>query len=115
MAFFPTISGPIPFEGRESKNPLAFKWYNKNQKVGDKTMAQHLRYSVAYWHSLKGTGSDMFGPASIHREWNVGNSPMEIAKKTMEAAFEFFQKLRIDYYCFHDRDIAPDGTTTETK
>ncbi len=79
--------------------------------VGDKTMAEHLRYSVAYWHTMKGTGSDMFGPASFHREWNVGGSAVDIARKTLEAAFEFFQKLGVEYYCFHDRDIAPEGAT----
>ena len=111
MAFFPTVSGPIPFEGRESKNPLAFKWYDKSRKVGNKTMAEHLRYSVAYWHTMKGTGSDMFGPTSFHRDWNEGGSVIDLAKKTLEAAFEFFQKLGVEYYCFHDRDIAPEGAT----
>ena len=74
-------------------------------------MAEHLRYSVAYWHTMKGTGSDMFGPASFDREWNVGGSAVDIARKTLEAAFEFFQKLGVEYYCFHDRDIAPEGAT----
>ena len=111
MAFFPTVPGPVPFEGRESKNPLAFKWYDKSRKVGDKTMAEHLRYSVAYWHTMKGTGSDMFGPASFHRDWDEGGSVIDLARKTLEAAFEFFEKLGVEYYCFHDRDIAPEGTT----
>ena len=111
MPFFPTVTGPIPFEGRESKNPLAFKWYDKTRKVGGKTMAEHLRYSVAYWHTMKGNGSDMFGSASFDRAWNEGGSAMDIARKTLEAAFEFFQKLGVDYYCFHDRDIAPEGAT----
>jgi xylose isomerase len=111
MTFFPTVPAHIPFEGRESKNPLAFKWYDKSRKVGDKTMAEHLRYSVAYWHTMKGTGSDMFGPASFHRDWNEGGSAIDVARKTLEAAFEFFQKLGVEYYCFHDRDIAPEGAT----
>ena len=111
MAYFPTVPGPIPFEGRESKNPLAFKWYDKSRKVGNKTMAEHLRYSVAYWHTMKGTGSDMFGPASFRRDWNEGGSAIDLARKTLDAAFEFFQKLGVEYYCFHDRDIAPEGAT----
>ena len=74
-------------------------------------MAEHLRYSVAYWHTMKGTGSDMFGPASFHRDWDEGGSVIDLARKTLEAAFEFFEKLGVEYYCFHDRDIAPEGTT----
>lgn len=111
MPFFPTVPGPVPFEGRDSKNPLAFKWYDRTRKVGGKTMAEHLRYAVAYWHTMKGTGTDMFGSASFDRPWNEGGSDMDIARKTLEAAFEFFQKLGVEYYCFHDRDIAPEGAT----
>ena len=107
--FFPQITQTIPFEGKESKNPLAFKYYNKDQKVGNKTMAEHLRFSVAYWHTMMGTGSDIFGSASFKREWHQSSNSIEKAKATLEAAFELFQKLGIDYYCFHDRDIAPEG------
>lgn len=107
--YFPQITQPIPFEGKESKNPLAFKYYNKDQKVGNKTMAEHLRFSVAYWHTMMGTGSDIFGGASFKREWHTAANPIEKAKATLEAAFELFQKLGIDFYCFHDRDIAPEG------
>jgi xylose isomerase len=107
--YFPKIEKQIPFEGKDSKNPLAFKYYNKNQKIGNKTMAEHLRFSVAWWHTFMGDGTDMFGGTSFQREWQKAKEPMDRAKATMEAAFEFFQKLGIDYYCFHDRDIAPEG------
>lgn len=106
--FFPNVN-KISFEGKSSKNPLAFKFYNKDQKVGNKTMAEHLRFAVSYWHTMMGTGSDIFGGPSFKRDWHKSNDPISRAKETMEAAFEFFQKLGIDYYCFHDRDIAPEG------
>ena len=109
--FFPHIEKQIPFEGRDSKNPLAFKYYNKQQKVGGKTMGEHLRFSVAYWHTFMGTGTDMFGGASFEREWRAAKDPIDRAKETLEAAFELMQKLGLDYYCFHDRDIAPEGDT----
>ncbi len=110
--FFPKVEKQIPFEGKDSKNSLAFKYYNKNQKVGNKTMAEHLRFAVAYWHTMMGSGSDMFGlgPA-FNREWHKPSNPIQRAKDTMDAAFEFFVKLGVDYYCFHDRDIAPEGET----
>ncbi len=106
--YFPDIKKQIPFEGKDSKNPLAFKYYNKQQKVGNKTMGEHFRFSVAYWHTLMNVGRDMFGAPSILREWHQAKDPMDRAKATLEAAFEFFQKLGVDYYCFHDRDIAPE-------
>jgi xylose isomerase len=108
--YFPDVQKQIEYEGKNSKNPLAFKYYNKNQKVGGKTMSEHLRFSVAYWHSFMGTGIDIFGPTpSFKREWHKAKNSIDRAKETMEAAFEFFQKLGIEYYCFHDRDIAPEG------
>jgi xylose isomerase len=107
--YFPDVKGQIKYEGKDSKNPLAFKYYNKNQKVGNKTMAEHLRFSVAWWHSLLANGTDMFGGPSFQREWRKASNPMDTAKATMDAAFEFFQKLGVDYFCFHDRDIAPEG------
>ncbi len=109
--YFPKVKTQIQFEGAGSKNPLAFKYYNKNQKVGNKTMAEHLRFSVAYWHSVMGTGADIFGGTSFIRDWHKAKNPIDRSKETMEAAFEFFQKLGIEYYCFHDRDIAPEGET----
>jgi xylose isomerase len=107
--YFPKIKQQIPYEGKDSKNPFAFKYYNKEQRVGSKMMGEHLRFSVAYWHSLIGNGSDMFGGESFDRAWRRSSNPMDRAKETLEAAFEFFQKLGVDYYCFHDRDIAPEG------
>lgn len=108
--YFPAVEKQIPYEGKNSENPLAFKYYNKDQKVGGKTMAEHLRFSVAYWHSFMGTGIDIFGPTpSFKREWHKAKNAVDRAKETMEAAFEFFQKLCVEYYCFHDRDIAPEG------
>jgi xylose isomerase len=108
--FFPEVTGPIAFEGRTSRNPLAFKWYDAKQKVRGKTMAEHFRFAVAYWHTFKGSGADMFGPGAWVRQWNTG-SPMEVAENTLRANFEFCQKLGAPYYCFHDRDIAPEGAT----
>jgi xylose isomerase len=107
--YFPGVKNRIAFEGKDSKNPLAFKYYNKNQKVGSKTMSEHLRFSVAYWHTMMGNGQDMFGGPSFERVWRTAKEPIGRAKETMEAAFEFFQKLGVEYYCFHDRDIAPEG------
>lgn len=106
--YFPKVE-KISFEGKNSKNPLSFKYYNKNQMVGSKTMGEHLRFSIAYWHSLMGTGSDIFGGPSFQRDWHKFNKPIDKAKETMDAAFELIQKLGIDFYCFHDRDIAPEG------
>jgi len=109
--FFPGIP-KIRYEGHESRNPLAFKWYNPKEFVAGRTMQEHARFAVAYWHSLKGTGSDPFGSATLIRPWNsLTDDPMKNAEATMRAAFEFFTKLGVEYYCFHDRDIAPEGDT----
>ncbi|HEX2970872.1 MAG TPA: xylose isomerase, partial [Tepidisphaeraceae bacterium] len=107
--FFPEIPARIPFEGNKSKNPLAFHYYDAKRVIGGKTMEQHLRFAVAFWHTFKGAGSDMFGWGTYNRPWNQGSSPMEIAEKTLRASFEFVSKLGTPYYCFHDRDIAPEG------
>ena len=109
--YFPEITKRISYEGKDSKNPFAFKYYNRDQRVGTKSMAEHLRFSVAYWHSFMGNGSDMFGGPSFERAWRQPSGAMDRAKTTLEAAFEFFQKLGVDFYCFHDRDIAPEGDT----
>ena len=109
--YFPEVENTIAYEGKESKNPLAFKYYNPDQKVGNKTMAEHLRFSVAFWHTFKGDGQDMFGGPAFDRPWYKSIDPMDQAKDTLEAAFEFFQKLGVSFYCFHDRDIAPEGAT----
>lgn len=105
--YFPGI-GRIPYEGPGSKNALAFKHYDPEKKIGGKTMRDHLRFSVAYWHSFCGNGNDPFGSATFSRPWDTGSSPMEAAKRKLDAAFEFITKLGVPYYCFHDRDLAPE-------
>lgn len=112
-AYFPEVDKPIPYEGPESRNPLAYRYYNPARKVGGKTMEEHLRFAVAYWHTMKGDGSDPFGGPVYDRPWAKGLAPMEIAEKTQDAMFEFVQKLGLKYYCFHDRDMAPEGDTIE--
>lgn len=109
-SYFPQI-GKIPFEGRESRNPLAFKHYDAERVVGAKSMKDHLRFAVAYWHTFKATGADPFGAAVFARPWNASADPLERARHTLESAFEFIAKLGVPYYCFHDFDIAPEGTT----
>jgi len=108
--YFPTIK-KIQFEGTESKNPLAFRYYDENKKVGSKTMKEHLRFAVAYWHSFCNTGGDPFGPGTKNFSWNQSNDAMQAARDRMDAAFEFMSKTGIPYYCFHDFDVAPEGKT----
>lgn len=107
-AYFPEVE-KIVFEGRDSRNPLAFKWYDRDRFVLGKSMAEHLRFAVAYWHTLKNEGGDPFGSGTMDRAWNKFSEPMDCAKATCDAAFEFVTKLGVDYYCFHDRDLAPEG------
>jgi len=109
--FFPEIQDRIPYEGADSKNPLAFKFYEPGRVVGEKSMEEHFRFSVAYWHTFKCTGADPFGSATFDRPWNPGETPMAQAENTLRAAFEFCRKLGVSYYCFHDRDLAPEGET----
>lgn len=101
----------IKYEGPKSDNPLSFKHYNPDEVVGDRTMREHLKFSVAYWHTFTAEGTDPFGAGTMLRPWNHIDDPMDKAKARMEAAFEFFDKLGVDYFCFHDRDIAPEGNT----
>lgn len=101
----------IAYEGKNSDNPLAFKFYNPDELVGDKTMKDHLKFSIAFWHTFTGGGVDPFGTATMQRPWDSITDPMEKAKARVEAAFEFFDKLGVEYFCFHDRDIAPEGDT----
>ena len=108
--FFPDIKN-IPYEGPESRNPLAFKYYQADKKVLGKSMREHLRFSVAYWHTFRGSGSDPFGAATFHRDWEKGDNSVETAIVRAHAAFEFMSKLGVPYFCFHDRDIAPEGRT----
>jgi len=107
--YFPEIKDKVQFEGKTSGNPLAFKFYDAEGLVDGKTMSEHLRFAVAYWHTFQGDGTDMFGGGAFERSWKKATDPMARAIDTMDAAFEFFQKLNVPYYCFHDRDIAPEG------
>lgn len=101
--------GKIQFEGADSKNQLAYKWYNENQVVFGKTMRDYFRFAVAYWHSLCGTGGDPFGPGTKKLEWNEGSDAIVRGKQKMDAAFELITKLGIPYYCFHDNDVVDEG------
>jgi xylose isomerase len=109
--YFPGID-QIKYEGKESKNPLAFKWYDAEKKIAGKKMADHLRFATAYWHSFCNTGGDPFGPAGTKDfPWDKPNDPIEKAKAKMDAAFEFITKLGTPFYCFHDFDIVNEGDT----
>ena len=110
MAAFPEI-GKIPYEGPQSKNPLAFRHYNADEKIEGKTMRDHLRFSVVYWHTFRGTGSDPFGPGTAVRPWESGSDTVENAQNRARVAFEFIEKLGAPFYAFHDRDVAPEGKT----
>lgn len=100
----------IKYEGQKSKNPLSFKYYNENEVIGGKTMREQLRFAMSYWHTLCGDGTDMFGIGTADKSFG-GLTPMEIAEKKVEAGFELMDKLGIDYFCFHDKDIAPEGSS----
>ena len=108
--FFPEVQ-KVQYEGRESDNPLAFRYYNPDEVIGGKTMAEWLRFAVAYWHTMCGELTDMFGAGTAQRPWSRLKDPMDIAKARVDAAFEFMQKLGIRFFCFHDVDIAPEGST----
>jgi len=103
----------IKYEGPDSKNPLAFKWYDENKVVAGKTMREHLRFAVAYWHTFCGTGGDPFGPGTQIFPWDGATNQMDAAKERMDAAFEFITKMNIPYYCFHDTDVVGDGSVFE--
>ena len=108
MAFFPKIK-KIKYEGPDSKNPLSFKWYNEDEIVAGKTMKDHLRFSVVYWHTFRNPLSDPFGVGTALRPWDDGSESVKNAQKRVRAAFEFIEKLGAPYYAFHDRDVAPEG------
>ncbi|WP_018479480.1 xylose isomerase [Pontibacter roseus] len=99
----------IKFEGLESDNPLAYRWYDENRMVAGKTLKDHLRFAVAYWHSFNADGSDPFGGPTLNFPWNKKSDPVENAKDKMDAAFEFITKLGMPYYCFHDVDLVAYG------
>ncbi len=106
--YFKGIS-KIQFEGGESDNPLAFKFYDENKMIGGKTMADHLRFAACYWHTFCAKGADPFGPDTQNFEWDNASGPIAAATQKMDAAFEFFTKLGVPYYCFHDIDMSPEG------
>src|SRR5512133_2141992 len=106
--FFPGIS-KIQYEGPESKNPLAFKHYNPDELVEGKSMKEHLRFSVTYWHTFRGQRADMFGSGTAVRPWEDGTNSMKMAETRVRVAFEFLEKLGAPFYAFHDRDVAPEG------
>lgn len=105
MSFFTDVES-IPYEGPEASNPLAFRYYDPDKIVAGKSMAEHLRFAVCYWHSFAAPGDDVFGDGTWDRPWN---DDLGGARAKLEAAFEFFQKLQVPFYCFHDRDVAPEG------
>ncbi len=107
---FPNIS-KVTYEGPQSKNPLAFKHYNASEVVAGKTMREHLRFAVVYWHTFRGTGSDPFGAGTMVRPWDDGSNSVANAQQRVRVAFEFIEKLGAPYYCWHDRDVAPEGRT----
>ncbi len=102
----------ISYEGRDSREPFAFKYYNPDEVVAGKSMREHLKFAVSYWHTIDAEGSDMFGGPSMDKKFGQTN-PMEIFKAKADFAFELMEKLDIDYYCFHDADIAPEGATVK--
>ena len=107
--FFPEIPY-IKYEGKTSTNPLAFRFYNPDEVIAGKPMREHLKFAVAYWHTMCAGGTDMFG-VDTHDKTFGSTDPMEHAKNKAHAIFELMNKLSIDYFCFHDRDIAPEGRT----
>ncbi|MDR2680029.1 MAG: xylose isomerase [Tannerella sp.] len=110
--YFPTV-GKIKFEGKESKNPLAFRYYDPEKTVYGKKMKDWFRFSMAWWHTLCAEGSDPFGVGTKTFPWAEGSSALEIAKQRLDAGFEFMQKTGIEYYCFHDIDLISEGSSIE--
>lgn len=109
-AYFPTV-GKIQFEGPQSDNPLAYKWYDENKVINGKPLKELFKFAVSYWHTFCGTGGDPFGPGTKHFPWLTANDPVQQAKEKMDAAFEFITKLGVPYYCFHDIDLVDEGSS----
>lgn len=103
----------IPYEGSKSTNPFAFKYYNAEEVILGKKMKDHLKFAMAYWHTMSAEGQDMFGEGTMQRHWDQGLDPLERAKVRVKVAFEFMEKLGLEYFCFHDADIAPAGESLE--
>ena len=110
--FFKGVS-QIKYEGPDSKNPLAFKYYNPEQIVCGKSMREHFKFAIAYWHSFGGNGSDPFGNATQIFPWDKSNDPIQAAKDKADAAFEFISKMGFNYFCFHDYDLISEGRSLE--
>nr|ACJ11237.1 xylose isomerase [Paraburkholderia sacchari] len=108
MSYFEAIP-PIRYEGPQSDNPLAYRHYDRTKKVLGKTLEEHLRIAVCYWHTLVWPGVDIFGQGTFHRPWQQPGDAMERARQKADAAFEFFTKLNVPFYTFHDTDVAPEG------
>lgn len=108
--FFKDID-KVKFEGKDSNNPLAFKWYDEDRKVAGKSLKEHLRFATAYWHTFNNTGADPFGPGTEIFAWDKSEDPIQRAKDKMDAAFEFMSKLGMPYYCFHDVDVVDEAPT----
>src|SRR6059058_1506500 len=108
MSFFSDVP-KIKYEGPASTDPLSFRHYNPDEVVAGKPMREHFRFAVAYWHTFRGMGGDPFGPGCAVRPWEDGTDSVEMAIKRVRVAFEFMEKLTVPFYCFHDRDVAPEG------
>ena len=101
----------IAYEGPDSDNPFAFRWFNPKEKILGRSMKDWMRNAVCYWHTFRGTGGDPFGPGTICRPWEDGTNSLDMALKRTEVVFDFITKLGAEFYCFHDRDVAPEGAT----
>ncbi|MCA9058285.1 MAG: xylose isomerase [Planctomycetaceae bacterium] len=108
--YFPEVN-QIAYEGPESRNPLAFRFYNPDEIIEGRSMQEWLRFSVCYWHTFRGTGVDPFGAPTLNRPWDDGSDSLENALRRVDVAFEFMSKLGVPFYCFHDRDVAPERKT----
>jgi xylose isomerase len=111
MEYFKGIQS-IPFEGAQSDNPLAFRWYDANRRVGNKTMREHFKFALAWWHTLGGTGADPFGQPTKIFPWLQHSQASDQAKAKLEAGFELMGKLGLQYYCFHDFDLIQEGSNS---
>ena len=113
--FFPTVPQKIPYKGPDSKDPLSYRHYNPDEVILGKPMKEWLRFSVCWWHTFTGGGGqDPFGAKTLLRPWEDGiTDPIELAKRRVDAAFELFTKLGVEYYTFHDVDVAPEGNSLE--
>lgn len=113
MSYFPEVKERVKYEGPDTKNPLAYRYFKADRMVDGKPMSEHLKFAVAYWHTMRGTGSDPFGGGVYKRPWWEGSDPMAVAENTCDALFELVSKLGVSYYCFHDRDLAPEGNSVK--